>query len=1012
MKSILKNFIAVALLTLASYSVSAQKEINQYEPEATFERGLMFFENKHYASALECFEHYIATSDNKNEQNVVTAKYYEAVSSLLLGNSKGKTKIITFVKENPTSLMADHANFLYANTLFKEKKYRDAVKIYKNINKESLSVNEEYECRFKEAYCYYQTNEASKAAPIFRDLAKTNNQFRDDARYYFAHILYINKKHDDALKYFNVLTKNNKYKDIANTYILQINFDKGNYSEVAQNGDEILNKSKKKRKADIALMLAESWHQQGDYAKSLEYYNIATGSSSRKLPREVEFKIGFCKMKTKDYNGAIEHFAKVTDGKDELGQYGSYYMAQCYTFTKQDKFARNTFYKAYKMNFNDTLSKNALFNYAVLSFIPGIDPFHETTNVLNEYIKNNPDADNISDLQDIVIHLLLNSNDYNKALKTIDEYSNISPELENIQSQLTYNLGIQYYEDGKYKDAIKYFKKSADNKNTDAKIKAEALFWLADSYYQNNDAANAAKTYLTFIKAPKASSTEIYPLAYYNLGYISINQGDFENASSRFKEFINIDKSSDKDRQSDSWLRIGDCYFIQRQYNNAITSYSNAMKTSNKNIDYAYYQQAMGYGALGKTNEKINCLNIITSRYEKSPFYDKALYEIGMAYLGTNDNRSAIASFDKIVNEKPRSTYARKALMKTGMIYYNNNENDKALERLKNVVAQYPNTDESREALNIISNIYRDKNDIQAYFNYLKDNKLETISIDKQDSLSFKTLEEFYSKRNYAEALKGVKQYLENYPEGAYLLKVHYIAMKSMENSDNKEGIRTHIEYIINQPDNDYTDNALLLIARIDYDNSEYSSSATHYERLIKITENQQIMTEATEGSMKSYYFNDEYDKAIEKANQLIAMTDISVNQKNQANYILGKSYFDKNDFNEALKYFEICTSIDNTETGAECGYYSAVCLYNLNKYDEAEEKVFDVSDNYSTYIYWTARAFIILSDVYVAKDNAFQAKETLKSVIENYPQDEKNHNDVIMEAQNKLDLINNESNE
>lgn len=1011
MKSILKNFIFIALFILASNSVSAQKNINQYEPEATFERGMMLFENKHYASALECFEYYIATADDQNEQNVIMAKYYEAVSSLFLGNSSAESKIVAFVNENPTSLMADHANFLYANSLFKEKKYRNAVKVYKNINKESLGNDERYECSFKEAYCYYQTNEVSKAMPIFRDLANSNNIFRDDARYYFAHILYINNKQDEALKYFNVLTKSNKYKDIASTYILQINFDKGNYSEVSQNGDDILNKSKKKRKSDIALMLAESWHQQGDYSKSLEYYNIALESSSRKLPREVEFKIGFCKMKTNDYNGAIEHFKKVTDKNDELGQYGSYYMAQCYTFTKQDKFARNTFYKAYKMNFNDTLSENALLNYAVLSFIPGIDPFNETISVLNDYIKNNPNSSNISDLQDIVIHLLLNSNDYNKALKTIDEYSRISPELENIQSQLTYNLGIQYYEDKNYKEAIKHFKKSAENKNTDAKIKAEALFWLADSYYQNKEEANALKAFHTFIKAPTASNTDVYPLAYYNLGYLYIDLGDFENASAKFKEFLNIDKS-DKERQSDSWLRIGDCYFIQRQYNNAITAYSNAIKTSNKNIDYAYYQQAMGYGALGKTNEKISCLNIITSKYQKSPFYDKALYEIGMAYLGTKDNRSAIASFDKIVNEKPRSTYARKALLKTGMIYYNNNENEKALERLKNVVAQYPNTDESREALNIISNIYRENNDIQAYFKYLEKNNLETISIDKQDSLSFKTIEEFYSKRNYAETIKGVNQYLENYPKGAYLLKVHYYAMKSMENSDDKNGLRTHIEYIINQADNDYTDNALLLIARMDYDDSEYSSSAAYYERLIKITENQQIMMEATEGCMKSYYFNNEYDKAIEKANQLIAITEASVNQKNQANYILGKSHFDKKDYDEALKYFEICTNIDNTETGAECGYYSAVCLYNLNKYDEAEEKVFDVSDNYSAYIYWTARAFIVLSDVYVAKDNDFQAKETLKSVIENYPQDGDNYNDVIKEAQDKLNLINKESNE
>ncbi len=1015
MKYITRHFIIATILIMVNLTVTAQKEINQYEPEVTFERGLLLFENHHYASALECFENYIATADRNNDNNIVEAKYYEAVSSLFLGNSKGETKIIAFVKENPTSLMANHANFLYANTLFNNRKYRDAIKIYQKTEKENLNINEQHEYSFKKAYCHYQTNDIAAATPIFKELTLSENKYRDDARYYYAHILYINKNNEEALHYFNIIKNNDKYKDIANTYILQINFDKGNYDIVSQKGDEILNKSKKKRKADIALMLAESWHQQGNYAKSLEYYNIALQNSGRKLPREIEFKIGFCMMKTNDYEGAINHFAKVTDNNDKLGQYGSYYMAQCYTNTYQDKFARNTFFKAYKMNFNDSISENALFNYAVLSFIPGIDPFNETVNVLKEYVKNNPDANNIVELQEIIVHLLLNANDYHGALETMEEYKSLTPELKNIQSKLTYNAGIQYYNEANYDKAIQSLKTSVNNKGTDAKTQAEAMFWLADSYYHKKDDANATKAYQQFIKSNAASKTELYPLAYYNLGYLHLNKGDFKNAAARFKEFIKLDNSSDKTRHADAWMRVGDCHFIQKEYNNAITSYNNAIKTDIKNADYAYYQQAMGYGALGKINEKINCLNIITEKYKKSSFYDKALYEIGIAHLATNDSRSAIAAFDRVVKEKQRSSYARKAMLKTGMIYYNNDENDKALERLKNTVAQYPNTDEAREALNIISNIYRDKNEIQSYFDYIEENKLAVISIDKQDSLSFTTVEDFFAKKNYNEALKGAKQYLEKYPEGAYILKVHHLAMTSMENLGNTNELRPHAEFIISQPDNDYTDKALLLIARMDYDASNYSSSAEYYNRLINITENQDIMTEATEGCMKSFYFNKEYDKAIEKANKLISMPEISDNQKKQANYIIGKSYYDKNDYIEAMKYFNYCTDLDNrtaTEMDAECGYLTAVCLYNIENYDEAEEKVFEVSDNYNSYLYWTARSFIILSDVYVAKDNIFQAKETLKSVIENYPHDEKNHTLIIQEAQNRLDEINKNSNE
>ena len=59
---------------------------------------------------------------------------------------------------------------------------------------------------------------------------------------------------------------------------------------------------------------------------------------------------------------------------------------------------------------------------------------------------------------------------------------------------------------------------------------------------------------------------------------------------------------------------------------------------------------------------------------------------------------------------------------------------------------------------------------------------------------------------------------------------------------------------------------------------------------------------------------------------------------------------------------------------------------------------MFDISDNFSDYDYWVAKSFIALADVYVAKENYFQAKETLRSVIDNYK-----GNDLKEEARAKL---------
>ena len=153
----MKKLLFAIILSLITLYVSAQKEINQYDPENTFEKGVLLFENQHYASALECFEQYISFTDDKNRDKVIMAKYYEAASTLFLEESDGENKITTFIRENPTALIADRAKLLYANYLFKTRKYRDALKAYNSTNTKNLNKEEQDECDFKQAYCYYQT---------------------------------------------------------------------------------------------------------------------------------------------------------------------------------------------------------------------------------------------------------------------------------------------------------------------------------------------------------------------------------------------------------------------------------------------------------------------------------------------------------------------------------------------------------------------------------------------------------------------------------------------------------------------------------------------------------------------------------------------------------------------------------------------------------------------------------------------------------------------------------------
>ena len=981
-----KIFALIIFFVVITVSLSAQKRISDYEPESVLDEAKTLFDNQNYSSAAELFHKYIELTDGKNNQKTVEAKFYEAACSSYMG--AGEQQLMLFSKENPTSIFATRADFLYANTLFKNKKYRDAVKKYEIVNEECLSENEKAEFYFKKGLAYYQTNDMEKAAPLFHKATFIESPYKDDARYYYAHIQYVNKNYEEARYNFQKIEESPKYKDIIPLYMMQIDFVDGNYTTVTNEADKVLENAKGQKKVDLALIIAESWYQQKDYAKALNYYNIARDNTRRAFPREVEFRIGFCKMKQSEFEGAITNFQNATRKKndDALAQQASYYLAQCYMKTKQDKFARNAYLTAYKDDFDHEISEDALFNYAKLSFISGVDPFNEAVAQLEDYINKNPESPRKEEAQTMIIHLYLNNKEYTKAIWALERFPEMNAEMQKIYVQLTYSIGISKYSYGIYDDAVEYLTKTIKNKHADPKLKAEALYWLADSYLQEKENTNAENYYMAFLKSEGSGQSELLPLAYYNLGYIAYYKGNFPTAVKNFSYFVNMAKG-DKEYEADAWMRIGDCYFMERSYQKAIVAYSNSMKLDKKNGDYALFQQGMGYGALGDMNAKVESMDKLTKGYKTSSFYDRAMYEKGMAHLSTNDERSAIAAFSQLVSERPRSVYARQGQMKIGMLYYNNNQYPEALTALKKVIDNYPNTEESREALNIMRNIYMEQNQIAEFYKYTEDKGIAT-SVTEQDSVSFATAENFFQQGQYEDALKAVNQYIKQFPNGAYLLKANYYGYTSLEKM-GRLGIaerRPYFEYIASQPDNDYTDNALLELAFMESVEKHYAEEKAYYERLLKITENQKVKMQAVRGLMQCEYYLGNYDAAIELSNQLAEMPGLDQYSKNLLNEVAGMSLYNKHEYSLAIPKLQECAKHESSIMGADAAYHVVLANYNLGNYEEAENAVFYISDNFGKYNpYHVALSFIVLSDVYVAKGNIFQAKATLQSIIDNY---------------------------
>ena len=996
MESRLKLGLLMVMMFALTVSVSAQKHIEEYNPEALFNEGVLLFRNQEYGAALSTFAQYRALANDPKKQRCVDAQYYEAVSALYLDHADGPAKVIQFVNDNPSSTWARHANFLYANHLFQEKKYKEALAIYEKTDASSLSNDEAQQMQFNMGYAYFQSGELDTAMPLFHGLMMNEGKYKDQARYYYAHIQYVKQRYNEALDNFRLLRTHKDFAKVVPSYIMQIDYLKGDYESVIADGPDYIRQADKKRKSEMAQIVADAYFQQKNYDKALEYYDIYKKNLSRGVSREAYYQMGVSKMMKGNYTGAIADLQKIAGSNDILEQYASYYLASCYAKTDEPKYARSAFHTAYSAGFDKELSEEALFDYARLSLIPGADPFNEAVGLLDNFIAEHPDSERKAEVEEMAIYLLLNAKENEEALSRLEAMKKKSAELQTVYNDLLYATGIDNYQKGYFDKAQVYFSKVLNSRQS-ATHKAQACFWMGESAYQMGDHATAGK-YLTQFKAMNAATgLPEYALADYDLGYIYYQKPDYDAAETCFRRFIQSANDTQKDLKSDAYIRLGDCFYMERNYPNAINYYDLATRIGKRNADYALYQQGLCYGAKGDVNQKINMLNDLVQTYPSTPYYEQALFEIGNTYLVHGDKRSAIANFNRLIKDRPRSTYTRQAMMKVGMIYYNNNQYDQALTNLKNLVATYPNTDESREALSIIRSIFMEQNKLDEYFGYVNANGGQ-VKVTQQDSLAFANAEIFYLDGRYQQAQTALQYYFDNFSNGAYSLKAHYYALECAEKVGTEDQVVTHLNYILSQPDNDYTDNALLKMARIEYEKGDYQKAGEYYERLSRITEEPLKRLEALEGSMKSNFFLGNYDKAIEMGESLRVSRDLTDEQVNQINHIMGKSYFEKGNYTAAIERLDKSARNDKSVYGAESAYYSAVASLKLKKYDEAENKVFDIADNFSKYDYWVAKSFIALADVYVAKENYFQAKETLRSVIDNYK-----GNDLKQEARAKL---------
>jgi TolA-binding protein len=190
-------------------------------------------------------------------------------------------------------------------------------------------------------------------------------------------------------------------------------------------------------------------------------------------------------------------------------------------------------------------------------------------------------------------------------------------------------------------------------------------------------------------------------------------------------------------------------------------------------------------------------------------------------------------------------------------------------------------------------------------------------------------------------------------------------------------------------PKSRFTENALLRAGELNYGFENYFEALENFKKLELVADYQNNITIAMNGQLNCNYRLGNYDEAIQSARKLLERGKLESDQILNAHYIMAKSAMATDNLQLATAEFETTVELSDDEQGAEAKYMLASIQFTLQNYQRAEEMVFELANEYPAFEYWKAKGFIMLADIYAAKDNLFQARQTLQSIIDNYPGDD-----------------------
>ena len=512
--------------------------------------------------------------------------------------------------------------------------------------------------------------------------------------------------------------------------------------------------------------------------------------------------------------------------------------------------------------------------------------------------------------------------------------------LHSKSSTARFTIGSYYFENDNYTKAISNFEKTKPI----ASISCDLNFMLGYSYMSKKQFDNAKNT---FAKVNDQSCKHYLASNYYR-GYLNYRDDELNEALEALKI-----ASQDEDFGRSAALMIGNIYFRNDQYTEAISFVSTLAPATLDNNPELYFIRAGAH-------------------FEKKEYNDAVkYYEDGMAKTG---NRASSDVFFNMAES-----------------YRHIGNKEEAIEKYKLSALDVSET-------GAYSSYYLGKLYVETGNKpFAKSAFQEALKSEKEvirEEALFQLAKVEFDLGNFSESIKNLQKYAEDFPNGNYQTEAREFITKAFLNTSDYDIAINYIESLTSLSESlksTYQEVTFLKGADL-FNNRQFSASVTYFDKSLKYKMSGTRTVAAHFWKAEAFSIGKLYSDAINSYKSALYTTPESDEGKlihTKARYGLGYAYYNEKDYPNALANFKTYLNVIPANA-SEREFYPedarlrmADCYYVTKDYSSAVSNyssLLSTGNSNKDYIYFQ------LGIVNALQSNDTEAKSYFRQVIEGYP--------------------------